>query len=242
MQGIESIRSSKKTFVNGVGMPWLVTSGGAAFNHRLSDRVYDYVVERIFINDLKQGQKITESDIAKELQISTAPVREAMIRLGQEGWVDRFPNRGAYISNHRDAENCRTLYSLRLCLETGAFSHLAQTATDYEINALDNIVKELEQGIEKHQVSPYRQADTVFHLAVAEFAGGQRLKEMLSPVLMQIFSTVFSHDFTPKDECPSATHRELYRSIASHDPEKASRLISDHIYSQATAHGIEVQQ
>ena len=210
------------------------------FKHRLSDRVHDYVVERIFNNELKQGQKITESEMANELLISTAPIREAMIRLDQEGWIDRFPNRGAYISKHSDIDSCRKLYSLRLCLEYGAFFHLAQTATDDQLKVLDSIVKDLEKGVEEHQVSPYRQADTIFHLTVAEFAGGKRLKEMLSPVLMQTFVIVFSKDFTPKDESPAATHRSLYEAIASHDPKKATQLISDHIYSQAKAHDIEI--
>jgi DNA-binding GntR family transcriptional regulator len=212
----------------------------AAFSIRLSDRVHDYIVERIFENELAQGQKITESDIAKQLKISTAPVREAMIRLDQEGWIDRYPNRGACISNHTDAENYRQLYSLRLCLETGAFSHLAVTATNEQLAELERIVQDLEEGIASHQVTPYRQADTGFHLTVAEFAGGQRLKEMLSPVLMQTFVLVFSQDFSPIDESPTACHRALYEAIASHDPHKASKLISEHIQSQAVAHNMEI--
>ena len=226
--------SAKKSMVS------LVSPNRQSFGNRLSDRVYDYVVERIFKNDFKQGQKITESDLAKELKISTAPVREAMIKLDQEGWIDRFPNRGAYISNHSDCDNCQQLYSLRLCLEIGAFSHLAATASVEQIAELERIVIELEEGIETSQVSPYRQADTVFHLAVAEFAGGVRLREMLSPVLMQIFVIVFSHDFIPKDESLSASHRALFEAIATHDPKHASELISEHIHSQASAHNIAI--
>ena len=89
------------------------------FYGRLSDHVYKYVVENIFENELSQGQKITEAGLAKELQISTAPVREAMIRLAQEGWIKRIPNRGACVNNHVDPDNYRRLYSLRLCLEIG---------------------------------------------------------------------------------------------------------------------------
>ncbi len=212
----------------------------AAFRSRLSDRVYHYIVERIFENELASGQKITESDIAKELRISTAPVREAMIRLDQEGWIDRYPNRGAYISNHRDSESCRQLYSLRLCLEIGAFSHLAVTASEEQIAELERIVQDIEKGIETHKISPYCQADATFHLAVAEFAGGQRLRDMLRPVVTQIFVIVFSQGLTPKDVSLAACHRALYEAIASHDPHKASMLISEHIYSQAMAHNIEI--
>ena len=240
MQEIRRIVSNDQTISSSSKMLSVVTSGKPIFNNRLSDRVYDYVVERIFLNELKQGQKITESDMAKDLRISTAPVREAMIKLDQEGWIERFPNRGAYISNHRDTDSCKQLYSLRLCLEIGAFSCLAQTATEEQLQFLMSVVIDLERGVEEHQVSPYRQADTVFHLSIAEFAGGQRLKEMLNPVLMQIFSNVFSQDFTAKDESPASTHRSLYESIASHDHEKASTLITEHIHSQARAHNIEI--
>ena len=211
-----------------------------AFNNRLSDRVYHYIVERIFDNKLMQGQKITESDIAKELKISNAPVREAMIKLDQEGWINRYPNRGAYISNYKDPESCKQLYSLRLCLEMGAFSHLTEIASEQQLAELERIVLDIENGIEKHQISAYRQADTIFHLTVAEFAGGQRLREMLSPVLMQIFVIVFSQNFNPKDESPVANHRALYEAIASHDSMKSRMLISEHIHSQALAHNIEM--
>ena len=240
MDGSGSLRDNNETAASKNGLISLVMTDRSMFKNRLSDQVYNYVVAQIFENKLVQGQKITESELAKELQISTAPVREAMIRLDQEGWIDRFPNRGAYISNHHDADNHRQLYSLRLCLEIGAFAHLAQTATAEQLGQLERIVDELEQGIEHMQVAQYRQADTGFHLAIAEFAGGVRLREMLKPVLMQIFVIVFSRDFTPKDENPAASHRALYDAIASGDPEKASNLISEHIYSQAKAHDIEI--
>jgi len=218
-----------------------VGGGLRAFNERISDKVYNYIIEKTFENKLKQGQKITEAEIAKELQISTAPVREAMIRLDQEGWIRRYPNRGAYINNHVDKENCRNLYALRLCLEVGAFWRLTADANKKQIQQLEMILEQIEEGIQHKHVSSYRAADVVFHLAVAEFAGGKRLRDMLQPVLMQIFVIVFSNsDFIPKDESQTATHRDLLNAITSGDCNKSIRVITEHIYSQAKAHNIEI--
>ena len=56
----------------------------------LPDRIYDYILTQIFLGKLLFGERVRESEITNELKISSVPVREAIIRLREEGWIERI--------------------------------------------------------------------------------------------------------------------------------------------------------
>lgn len=62
------------------------------------------------------GSKVVEADIARHLNCSRAPVREALKYLASMGLVDIIPNRGAFIAE-LDAEQIREVFELRVLIE-----------------------------------------------------------------------------------------------------------------------------
>ena len=75
----------------------------------LSEKVYDYVVENISNGNWPFGSKIVERQVAKELGISHIPVREAMEKLKQNGWVNRIANRGAFVRDCTSSARMRQI-------------------------------------------------------------------------------------------------------------------------------------
>ena len=72
----------------------------------LVNQIYDLIVKRIIRSDLKMGEKIVISSIAKEYNVSSTPVREALNKLTKEGLVKNIPNVGNFVfkMNKKDME------------------------------------------------------------------------------------------------------------------------------------------
>src|SRR3990170_6280284 len=82
-------------------------------------QVVDALRAAILGGRLQPGQPITERQLAHELQISRAPIREALRDLEKEGLIVTRPHKGTYIASYSD-EDVREIYSLRATLETMA--------------------------------------------------------------------------------------------------------------------------
>lgn len=63
----------------------------------MKTKAYDYLKDKIINNKIATSESLNERNIAKELNISTTPVKEAMLRLELENHIQIFPRRGIYI-------------------------------------------------------------------------------------------------------------------------------------------------
>lgn len=91
---------------------------------RLTDRVFDYVVEKIRSGELKSGMRLVQRDIASQLNTSQAPVREAFEKLIQKGWVEQ--RSGVYVKDYSNAEELKQLVEVRRALEAEAVRLLTE--------------------------------------------------------------------------------------------------------------------
>ena len=95
---------------------------------RLSDRVFDYVVDNIQRRRFKPGAKLTEQKISEELSVSHIPVRKAIERLHREGWIERFPHKGSFVKQF-DSDNINELCQIREIVETACMHIVAGSIT-----------------------------------------------------------------------------------------------------------------
>ena len=70
----------------------------------LRQSVYETLVDLIVNADLRPGQHLVETDLARQLGVSRQPVREALHRLQAEGWVELRPAQGAFVHVPTDQE------------------------------------------------------------------------------------------------------------------------------------------
>ncbi len=186
---------------------------------------------------IRYGGKITESAIAKVLNMSNGPVREAITRLRSEGWIKTVGNRGSFLVDFSDPVIARDIYKLRLSVETGAFYTLAASATQGHLEYLANIVGELEKAKRGKDVETFRKWDIDFHMAVIRFAGGEILSTMVRPKLLQWYAMIFhvlerlnkTEQFIHHLEGPGASsHESILKAIAKKDSRVAARSIANH--------------
>ncbi len=115
------------------------------FKHKsLSNEVVDYIKEEIFMENYKGGDRIPESRIAKELEISRAPVREAFKELENMGLVETIARKGTFVVNF-SKEEVQELYEIRVLLEERLFKILIEEnkLDEEDYDYLEKLIKEM---------------------------------------------------------------------------------------------------
>ena len=209
----------------------------------LADQIYEYVLKEIVFpeddgrHEIEYGGRITESTLAKELNTSNGPVREAIYRLRQEGWIHTIGNRGSFLVDFSNQRIAREIYKFRISLETGAFYSLASNITSAQKQTLRQILDVIEEAKANSDVSTFRKADTSFHLQVVEFAGGVALRQLLRPKLLQWYAMSYHLLKQPAEvdkyrhnlEAPQRpSHKDLMSSLESGNGAQAAQLIVEH--------------
>ncbi len=209
----------------------------------LADQAYEYVLKKIVFPEdgvsdvVKYGGKITETIIADALGMSNGPVREAIFRLRQEGWIKTIGSKGSFLVDFSEPDIARGIYKFRLNLETGAFYTLASSATPEQIASLKKIVDAIESAKKESDIPAFRKADVDFHLTVVEFAGDDAFKQLFRSKLLQWYAMSFRilmksfgvEKYRQHLENPgTSSHYELFEAIASKDSSRAAKLISEH--------------
>ena len=211
-------------------------TGSALVHSRLSDRVYAFVLSEVFDGVLKPGQRITEGRLAEELDVSMVSVREAMAKLAQDGWVERYPNRGSYVTNFAGRDTYHGLCRVRATIEIGAFHHLAEHAETAQLARLGEIVESMQEACCPGGAVHYQQCDIEFHQSAVHFTGGERLANLFRPVLLQCLAFSSAQpdaadflDNTVDVRYPQFSHTALMQALADHQAAQAAQLIEQHV-------------
>src|SRR5215831_4244889 len=137
------------------------------------NQVIDAVRAAILDGRLQPGQAITERPLAHDLQISRAPVREALRELEKDGLVVTRPHRGTYVASFSD-EDVVEIYSLRANLEMMAIGRAIERATHSDVDDLTALIEEME----RHAPTSFSETirvDLAFHRRICQIAAHRRL-------------------------------------------------------------------
>jgi DNA-binding GntR family transcriptional regulator len=141
----------------------------------LADLVYDRILDDILSGALPSGATLNIADLAKALEVSPSPAREAVLRLSAEGLVTNPTNRRATIISFTEREVAE-LFQVREFLESGA-ARLAAPLMDKQ--TLADIRQAVEDCAALYEDLTQKKTtldlDNKFHLLVAEASGNQTL-------------------------------------------------------------------
>ena len=111
-----------------------------------SQIVYDKLKTEIIENILKPSEKLIEEDLARKLEVSRTPIREALKQLEQEGLVTYFPRRG-YIVSEISIEDASDIYEIREVLEGLAIKHICINSRKEAVKKFELIISEMDRCI-----------------------------------------------------------------------------------------------
>jgi len=196
----------------------------------LSVRVYARIKNLILCNEVMPGQKLHHQELSDRLGVSRTPVREALTRLVQEGYVSFLPNRGFTCKEIR-LQEAEELYDLREALEAFAVEKAVENVSDDGLDKL-SLKMNLYGADVKRSFSRERLFyDQDLHLEIARIAGN----ETLIRALTQVFERIILKRRTDGLYDPARgltahqEHLELIQAMKRRDAARAVGILRAHI-------------
>jgi DNA-binding GntR family transcriptional regulator len=155
----------------------------------LTQRVISALKDAFFNGKLKPGDPIVERQLAREMNVGTPVVREALISLKHEGFVRRVNNKGSYVTQF-SPEEVRDLYNLRVELETLALQWARARITPHDIAELRRRVDVLVEAGTRGSRSEFLRADFEFHRYYWKLSGNPFLSAELERLMAPLFAFV----------------------------------------------------
>lgn len=187
----------------------------------------------ILSGELFPGQRLIEAQLAKDLQVSRTPIREALGQLQRESLVTIDPSQGLQVSKF-SAEDAAQLYECRIALERVSVTAACQNATATQLRKLQRLVQQSEKMAET-KPSPLLNfqlldLDYQFHRLIAEMSGNLWLQSVLD----QIFDKMMLLRIQTLQQNQSvldirAEHLYIYEAIAQRNSETAATAVINHL-------------
>ena len=206
----------------------------------LRDDVREYLRDAILHGDLKPGDQIVETRLARQFGISQGPVREALRELEQVGLVEHRARRGTFV-RAISRTGAREVYTLRAHLEVMAARLAVHRLTDDDLAALNRLLQEMIEAGRHHDRKRLTWCDVRFHELLCERSGHQLLLQTwrgVNPLSWTLFTLTVLRD---RDLVEIAErHRPILEALQSRDLAAVERAISDHILQlgEEVSHGL----
>jgi DNA-binding GntR family transcriptional regulator len=140
----------------------------------LLDQVYDVLKERVLDRTYEPGAKLNVDALARELSVSTTPIRESLGRLVAEGLARAEPYVGFFVADMPSRDYYEQLYAFRLVIEPWAAMETARRRPSQTLAALQECVDAMNRATLSKRYARYRgfsQADEAFHAALIAGTG-----------------------------------------------------------------------
>jgi DNA-binding GntR family transcriptional regulator len=213
--------------------PAFVFRNGADDDEELSssETTYNKIKGMILSGEARPGRKLVHQDLATYLKVSRTPVREALERLYQEGFVTRLPRRGFYVAEMTH-EEARDLYDAREALEIHALRQSMSKGT-----LRRQFLQELAQLMENYHAllgegNPRERLmmDVAMHLRLAEQSGNRYLVRLLAQTFERItMKRRIEGIRADRGSKADADHLELLNALKSNDLPRAEKCLRAHI-------------
>ncbi|GAC1405073.1 MAG: GntR family transcriptional regulator [Candidatus Velthaea sp.] len=178
---------------------------------------------------LGSGRTIREIDLVRKFGISRTPVREALHRLHAEGVITPHA-RGGYAVVQMSESEIAELYNVNGVLEGLAARLAAQHRNRSDVTRLDEIVREMDEAVERGDDARLIRANEAFHHAIAEAGRSSYLRNLLETIaetLDRYRSTAIEQ--AGRREPGHREHHAIAAAIAAEDADGAEKLAREHM-------------
>lgn len=175
----------------------------------LEDQVTDFLREKIVTGNISQGEKITESTLAKELDLSRSTVRMALNSLSHEGLVISKPYVGWQVISI-DENDLWELYNLRVALESQSAAMAAEQITEEGKRDLLSVFDEYCLLCKKspNAIMAITEADFNLHIKIVESSNSPRMEKFYLQIANQLKTYL----------CMTHIDYDISQSALSHKP------------------------
>jgi DNA-binding GntR family transcriptional regulator len=198
----------------------------------LHEQIEHLLREEIISGQLAPGQKIDMDELATRWGISNTPVRDALRRLEQAGFVIVAPRKGMYVAT-LDQERFKDIYELRIALESQAVESAIMAIPEHEIDACRARYEAAQQALETSgDRSLLVATDLVLHDLILRHCGNRMLIQIMNDLgdLVRWARTIVTQQ--PETyEAALPEHLRILDALRARDVERAQREMRQHLRS-----------
>lgn len=236
---------------SGTSLSTVAGSGGgthpilAAFAQTLgkkptvSGQISDLLRDLILKGDLKPGERIVESRIAKQLGVGQPTVREALVELEHYGLVVRRSNQGCIVTSLTKQETEQVL-RIRAELEALAVELAVENRNEASVAELIAAARAMQVAAATGEIQRFYQTDLNFHQALWRMTGNSFLPRTLSQLMLPLLAFLFIRNMRENGKVDLVTsanaHLELAETIAEGDPKRARAVAEEKLLLLANQH------
>lgn len=201
--------------------------------HKMNAQVslaYDYILERILSYDLLPDAKVSDNQLAKELGISRAPIREAILLLVMDGLIHSTPD-GKMIVAPIHFDDITDILNVRSALEITAVRIISENGwlseeQHAELHRLHHLFSESNV---RRAFSQHYSYDDLFHSTLISFAGSKRISEITAQMRLQMqrirWLSLLEND---RQSAAVYEHRAILDAIQNKDLNRAISCMQEH--------------
>jgi len=200
----------------------------------LVNEIANNIKNEIINGNIKPGQRIIETYIAKEMGVSRSPLREAIHKLKAENVLKVIPYKGTYV-NALSREDVEAIYDLRAILEMYAVEKLIEKNRNDEniefLNILDKKVKEMELEVKENNINEFIKEDIEFHHIIVSFCGNKFLLKTWEEYVLQI-RILLNIEARQREQflISPKEHKQIVALIREKNVKQSKEYIKKHIF------------
>lgn len=194
-----------------------------------TERAYGALRRLILDNELPVGTQLLEIEAAAMLGMSRTPVREAMVRLEQDGLVELRARHGMRVLP-LSATDLSEIYAVLTALEGAAAETAARKGlSDGEIANMRQAVTDMDAALARDDLHAWSAADERFHRLLVHAAGNKRLAAVLDQLWDQSHrARMATLQLRPKPVRSNEDHAALVEMIVARNPLQARKIHESH--------------
>ena len=198
-----------------------------SMSETVGPQVYRILREQIIQAELLPGERLSESDVAKNLLVSRQPVREAFIKLSEEGLVHVLPQRGTYVTKISVASVMDVLF-VREAIEADIVRQVAKVHTADVVSELRRQLAEQKQVAHDDRVQ-FLRLDELFHYTLAAAAGKSYAWSVIESVKAQMDRVRFLSVDEMHISLLIEQHERIVNQIEAGDQAGAEEALRSHL-------------
>jgi DNA-binding GntR family transcriptional regulator len=209
----------------------ITKSFGPIEEHRrtLAAQVQERIREAILKQTLKAGERIDQNQLAEQLQVSMAPIREALKGLEAEGLVMIQPRRGAFVIEV-SLTDMDKLYFSRGLIEGEAIYNAVPLLTDGDFTALEDMTKAMRRATDANDINTYISLNRQFHTQIYDALDNQHLMQVIQLLWERSELYRFRYMFVTRDhERIHQEHDDILEACRLRNQELAKERAIQHI-------------
>lgn len=194
-----------------------------------SDVAYTELKRRVLDNEFPVGSFFLEQELADLLNMSRTPIREALVRLANEGLVEIRRRHGMRVLPI-SGQDMRDIYAILTSLEADVAAEVTRRGLSAdEIATLRQSVDDMEAALQNDDLQAWADADARFHRDLVGASSNRRLRSVIEQYWEQAHRVrMLTLRLRPKPVQSTREHHDLIDAIEAGEPERAWQIHRTH--------------